>query len=103
MPYPLLSENAKFTLADVQTSKRGQKFAPITVNGQTPLWQLTSFDRPLYRPFGAGVFQAKGDETRLNLDVRVEGELLETMKKLDEQFENKLKGERREVSQARQR
>ena len=92
MPYTQLHKNIVFDIGQVVSTKRGQKLATITVNGGTPLWQLTSFDKPLYCPFGAGVFQAKGGETRLNLDVRIEGELLTIFNALDEQLENKLKG-----------
>ena len=61
MPSPLLSSDATFALSEIQTSKRGQKFAPICA--PHPLWQLTSLDEPLYCPFGAGVYQGNGTET----------------------------------------
>ena len=34
MPYDILGANIPFAIGEVQTSKRGQKFAPITVDGQ---------------------------------------------------------------------
>ena len=71
MPYAQLSADIPFVFGEVQTSKRGQKFAPITVNGSNPLYQLTDFDHALYAPFGCGVYQEKGDETRLNLDFQL--------------------------------
>ena len=52
MPYAQLSANIPFVFGEVQTSKRGQKFAPITVNGSSQLYQLTDFDHALYAPFG---------------------------------------------------
>ena len=78
----------------VQTSKRGQKFAPITVDGQAKLYQLTDFDHALYAPFGCGVYQERGDETRLNLDLQLaEGsDLLGVLEGYDRFFEEQLKG-----------
>ena len=78
----------------MQTSKRGQKFAPITVDGQTKLFQLTDLDHALYCPFGCGVYQERGDETRLNLDCQLpEGsELLGLLEMYDRIFEDQLKG-----------
>ena len=94
MPYDLLSANVPFVVGETQTSKRGQKFAPITVNGGSPLFQLTDFDHALYCPFGCGVYQERGDETRLNLDLQLtEGsELLALLDGYDRSFEEKLKG-----------
>ena len=63
MPYAQVSADIPFVFGEVQTSKRGQKFAPITVNGSSQLYQLTDFDHALYAPFGCGVYQEKGDET----------------------------------------
>ena len=83
--YPLLSENAKFTLADVQTSKRGQKFAPIC--SDVLLYQLTTADKPFYCPFGANVYKGDGTETRLNLDCRLDDDNKELFTRLDEYFE----------------
>ena len=66
MPYDILSDNIPFAIGEVQTSKRGQKFAPITVDGQgAKLFQLTDLDHALYCPFGCGVYQERGDETRV--------------------------------------
>ena len=91
MPYQLLTSEATFALGEIQTSKRGQKFAPICAS--QPLWQLTSLDEPLYCPFGAGVYGGDGSETRLNLDVRLSDTSRATFEKLDkyfkEQFTNK--------------
>ena len=94
MPYDILSANLPFALGEVQTSKRGQKFAPITVNGQTPLFQLTDLEHPVLAPFGCGVYQERGDETRLNLDVQLtEGsDLLAVLEGYDRFFEDQLKG-----------
>ena len=89
MPYPLLSAQASFSLGEVQTSKRGQKFAPIQTNA--PLYQLTATDEPLFCPFGPGVFKGDGTETRLNLDVRIEGQLYDTIGQLDKQLEKMIK------------
>ena len=93
MPYDLLSADIPFVIGDTQTSKRGQKFAPLTVNGAIPLYQVTGFDHALYAPFGCGVYQERGDETRLNLDLQLtEGsELLEILDGYDRYFEGKLK------------
>ena len=38
-------------------------------------------------PFVAGVFQEKGDETRINLDAVIDGQLLQVFDALDEEFE----------------
>ena len=93
MPYDLLSANINFSFGETQTSKRGQKFAPVLVNGGCPLYQLTDFDHALYAPFGCGVYQERGDETRLNLDLQLtEGsELLALLDSYDRYFEGKLK------------
>ena len=88
MPYQLLTSEATFALGEIQTSKRGQKFAPICAS--QPLWQLTSLDDPLYCPFGAGVFQEKGTETRLNLDVRLSAASLATFEVLDKRFKEQI-------------
>ncbi len=94
MPYDCLSENIPFELGELQTSKRGQKIQPITVNGKSPLYQLTSFEETLYAPFGCGVYQEKGDETRLDLDLQLpEGsQLLDLLDGYDQYFREKLKG-----------
>ena len=94
MPYDILSANLPFAIGEVQTSKRGQKFAPITVDGQAKLYQLTDFDHALYAPFGCGVYQERGDETRLNLDLQLaEGsDLLGVLEGYDRFFEEQLKG-----------
>ncbi len=47
MPYSQLSANIPFVCGEVQTSKRGEKFAPTTVNGSSPLYQLTDFEHAL--------------------------------------------------------
>ena len=85
MPYQLLTAQTQFTLQGVQTSKRGQKFAPIV--SPAPLWQLTSIDAPLFCPFGANVYKGDGTETRLNLDCRLDDHNKELFTKLDEYFE----------------
>ena len=87
MPYPLLSETAQFILGEVQTSKRGQKFAPI--QSAFPLWQLTNIDSPFYCPSGANVYKGDGTETRLNLDVRVDDRTKSIFEQLDKVFENR--------------
>ena len=94
MPYQLLSADTKFVIGEQQTSKRGQKFAPVTVNGGCPLFQLTDFDHALYAPFGCGIYQERGDETRLNLDLQIPqgSELLGILDGYDRYFEEKLKG-----------
>ena len=94
MPYDILGANIPFAIGEVQTSKRGQKFAPITVDGQAKLFQLTDFDHALYAPFGCGVYQERGDETRLNLDLQLaEGsDLLGLLEGYDRFFEEQLKG-----------
>ena len=83
MPYDLLSASAPFTLGEVQTSKRGQKFQVIQ---PTTLWQLTSLDNPFFCPFGANVFKGDGTETRLNLDVRVDDATANIFRALDMRF-----------------
>ena len=85
MPYPLLDTNATFTLGAVQTSKRGQKFAPVCSNA--PLYQLTTMEKPLYCPFGASVFKGDGTETRLNLDIRLDDESKALFESLDAAFQ----------------
>ena len=94
MPYAQLSADIPFVFGEVQTSKRGQKFAPITVNGSSQLYQLTDFDHALYAPFGCGVYQEKGDETRLNLDFQLpEGsDVLALLDRYDRTFQEQLKG-----------
>ena len=94
MPYSQLSADIPFVFGEVQTSKRGQKFAPITVNGSSQLYQLTDFDHALYAPFGCGVYQEKGDETRLNLDFQLpEGsDILALLDGYDRSFEEQLRG-----------
>ena len=94
MPYDIIHANIPFVIGEVQTSKRGQKFAPITVDGQGKLFQLTDFDHALYAPFGCGVYQERGDETRLNLDLQLaEGsDLLGVLEGYDRFFEEQLKG-----------
>ena len=84
MPYPLVSEKATFSLGEVQTSKRGQKFAPIC--SDTPLWQVCAIDAPLFCPFGASVFKGDGTETRLNLDVRLDDKSKAVFQSLDKTF-----------------
>ena len=54
------------------------------------VFQLTGFDAPLHVPFVAGVYQEKGDETRINLDVVIDGELLRVFDAPGEQFEKML-------------
>ena len=94
MPYDILGANIPFAIGEVQTSKRGQKFAPITVDGQGKLFQLTDFDHALYAPFGCGVYQERGDETRLNLDLQLDegSDLLGVLEGYDRFFEDQLKG-----------
>ena len=49
-----------------------------------------SFDSPLLVPFAAGVLQGQGDETRINSDAVVEGDLLQIFDELDARFEQEL-------------
>ena len=56
-------------------------------------YQLTDFDHALYAPFGCGVYQEKGDETRLNWDLQLpEGsDLLALLDSYDRTFQEQLK------------
>ena len=85
MPYPPLTD-CVFAIGDIQSSKRGQKFAPITVDDQPAVFLLTPSASPLYAPFGCNVYQGNGTETRLNLDLEVQGDLLELFRRLDNQL-----------------
>ena len=88
MPYPLLSAQTSFTLGEIQTSRRDQKFAPIQTDA--PLIQLAAADEPLFCPFGAGVYKGDGTETRLNLDVRTSDQLRAVINELDEHLQKKI-------------
>ena len=85
MPFPTISRDAPFVLGAIAKSKRGQTYATIN-SDQNSVFQLTSFDSPLLVPFAAGVFQEKGDETRINLDAVVDGELLQVFDALAMSF-----------------
>ena len=87
MPYPLLSQDAAFSLGDLQTSKRGQQFQVIHSLG---LFQLTSIEQPLFCPFGANVYKGDGTETRLSLDVRIDETLAGTFRALDKKFKERI-------------
>ncbi len=76
MPFPTISRDTSFVIGAHAKSKRGQTYATIN-SDQNSVYQLASFDSPLLVPFAAGVFQEKGDETRINLDAVIEGELLQ--------------------------
>ena len=84
MPYSQITAQTAFTLGGVQTSKRGQKLAPIV--SPAPLYQLTAIDAPLFCLFGANVFKGDGTETRLNLDVRLDDRSRDVFTALDEHF-----------------
>ena len=75
MPFPAISSDTPFVIGALAKSKRGQTYATIN-SDQNSVFQLTGFDSPLLVPFAAGVFQEKGDETRINLDAVVDGPLL---------------------------
>ena len=89
MPFPLISRDTPFVIGALAKSKRGQTYATIN-SDQNSVFQLTSFDSPLLVPFAAGVFQEKGDETRINLDAVIDGQLLQAFDELDEKFEQML-------------
>ena len=57
MPFPLLTPEAlaQITIGEIQTSKKGQRYAEMKFDGQQPIWQLNKED--LYSPWQAGVFQ----------------------------------------------
>ena len=89
MVFPTLSADTTFHLGALAKSKRGQTYATLSSTCNA-VFQLTGFDAPLHVPFAAGVYQEKGDETRINLDVVIEGELLQVFDALDKQFETML-------------
>ena len=89
MPFPTISSDTPFVLGALAKSKRGQTYATIN-SDQNSVFQLTGFDSPLLVPFAAGVFQEKGDETRINLDAVVDGPLLQIFDTLDEKLEKLL-------------
>ena len=89
MVFPTLSADTTFHLGALAKSKRGQTYATLNSTCNA-VFQLTGFDAPLHVPFAAGVYQEKGDETRINLDVVIEGELLQVFDALDKQFETML-------------
>ena len=89
MVFPTLSADTTFHLGALAKSKRGQTYATLNSTCNT-VFQLTGFDAPLHVPFAARVYQEKGDETRINLDVVIEGELLQVFDALDKQFEKML-------------
>ncbi len=70
MPSPLIPAEVAFEVSEQQTSKKGQKFCDVRVAGETPSFQLSA--TPLYSPFGVGVFQGTGDETRQNRDLHLD-------------------------------
>ena len=87
MPFQLLSSMAikHITVSDQQTSKKGQKFCTIQINGEQPLWQLSS--EPLFSPFQAGVFQKdSATETRQNLVLHLTDPARETLEAFDTFF-----------------
>ena len=83
MPFTKNSRDTTFHLGALAKSKRGQTYATIN-SDQNSVFELTSFDSPLLVPFAAGVFQEKGDETRINLDAVIDGQLLQVLDALDE-------------------
>ena len=89
MVFPTISADTTFHLGALCKSKRGQTYATLNSTCNS-VFQLTGFDAPLHVPFAAGVYQEKGDETRINLDVVIEGELLQVFDALDKQFEKML-------------
>ena len=86
MVFSQISRATAFVVGAPQKGKRGQTFAPF--NTDEKLLQLTSFSKPLLVPFEAGVYQETGQETRINLDAVIEGELLEIFDALDASFES---------------
>ena len=70
-------------LGDVQTSSKGVKSACLTTNGQPVYVQLTPQAEPLTTPFGAGSFNNE-ETNRKTLDLRVNPELYEFLRRLDE-------------------
>ena len=92
MPFQLLSSTAleNITVSEQQTSKKGQKFCTIQINGEQPLWQLSS--EPLFSPFQAGVFQKdSATETRQNLVLHLTDPARETLEAFDTFFAETLK------------
>ena len=89
MVFPTISRDSTFHLGALAKSKRGQTYATLNSTCNA-VFQLTGFDAPLHVPFAAGVYQERGDETRINLDVVIEGELLQVFDALDKQFETML-------------
>ena len=87
MVFPTLSADTTFHLGALAKSKRGQTYATLNSTCNA-VFQLTGFDAPLHVPFAAGVYQEKGDETRINLDVVIEGELLQVFDALDKAIRN---------------
>ena len=95
MPFPLISRDTPFVIGALAKSKRGQTYATINSDSNS-VFQLTGFDSPLLVPFAAGVFQEKGDETRINLDAVIDGQLLQVYYALDEKLETARPAEHKE-------
>jgi hypothetical protein len=71
-------------LGELRTNARGGKSANVSLGSGKPV--VITATLPLTCPFGAGVFQSDGTETRLNIDFgQLEG-LEETFRGLDEQL-----------------
>ena len=69
---------------EVRTNPRGGKFAAVTLKSGLPV--VVTATTPLPCPFGAGIFQGDGTETRLNVDFgQLEG-LEAIFRGLDEQL-----------------
>ena len=91
MPYTILSKDIlnKCELSELLTSKKGQKYAEIKIDGGQPIFQLST--APLFSPFQAGVFQDDGTQTRLNFDLNLDEQTISTLQAFDSFFEEKLK------------
>ena len=89
MPFALLPADAAFEVGELQTSKKGQKFCDIRIAGECPSFQLSPL--PLYSPFGVGVYQGTGEESRMNWDLHIDEQTKQRLLVWDAFFARELK------------
>ena len=92
MPFPLLETSAleHVSVSEQLTSKKGSKYCDVRINGEQPLFQLSS--EALHSPFQAGIYQKDSTvETRQNPDLHLTPQLRETLEAFDNHFREALK------------
>ena len=78
-------EPKTWQIADVVTNARGAKTAAISSStGEPVIFILTTKDEPISAPFGAGVFDQKEGQTRLNLEFRTTPKIEEFLAQVDD-------------------